>query len=152
MILFLINLFSISFLLNFVWEISQMGFYSTLGMGDVSDYGNFLRTHWEVSLKDALMVVSVYLIISLILKNCLPSGDVSQGQKWPLTWNSGWLILLLSLPAWQAVIEYYSVYIYGRWGYAEAMPLIYGIGIIPLLQMLVLPGAAVLLSRHLLKE
>ena len=139
---FLSHLFLISFLLNFVWEISQMGFYSTLGMGGVSDYGNFLRIHWQVSLKDALMVVLAYLMISLILRN----------WRWVLTWNSGWLILLLSLPAWQVIIEYYSVYVLGRWGYDRAMPLLFGIGAVPLLQMLVLPGAAVLLSRHLLKE
>ncbi len=135
---FLVNLFSISFLLNFTWEISQMGFYSTLGMGDISDYWNFVLIHWEVSLKDALMVVAIYLLIGAILKN----------SAWAKVWNSGWLMLWLALPFWQAVIEYYSVHIYGRWGYADSMPLLFGIGLLPILQMAILPSVAILLSRH----
>ena len=151
MLRFLLNLFFVSFLLNFVWEISQMGFYSTLGMGSISDYRSFILTHWEVSLKDALMVVAMYLVIGVILRNCLPTRDVPKGQNWALTWNSGWLILLISLPIWQVIIEYYSVYIYGRWSYAEAMPLVFGIGAVPIIQMLILPSIAVLLSRRLIK-
>lgn len=118
-----------------------MRFYSPLGMGDVSDYWNFVSIHWQVSLRDALMVVLGYLVIGAILRS----------WNWVRNWNLGWLILLVSLPAWQAIIEYYSVYVYGRWGYAAAMPLVSGIGVLPLLQMLILPGFAMLLSRHLLK-
>ncbi len=138
---FLLNLFFISFLLNFVWEISQMGFYSALGMGDLSDYWNFVRIHWQVSLKDALMVVLAYLVIGFVLRN----------WSWPASFNRGWIVLLAVLPLWQAVVEYYSVYIYGRWGYAESMPLLFGIGLLPILQMLILPSAAILLSRYLLQ-
>lgn len=140
MLKFLLNLFFISFLLNFTWEISQMGFYSNLGMGDISDYWNFVMIHWQVSLKDALMVVLVYLVIGMILRNWF----------WAKNWNSGWAILIITLPVWQAIIEYYSVYIYGRWGYAESMQLILGIGLLPILQMLILPSLSILLSRHLL--
>lgn len=142
MFLFLINLFGVSFLMNFVWEISQMGFYGNSGMGDISDYIIFLQIHWQVSLKDALMVVLAYLAIGLILKN----------WKWVNGWNMGWVILLVSLPVWQAIVEYYSVHIYGRWSYGGMMPLIFGIGALPLLQMLILPGISLLMSRHLLKE
>lgn len=117
-----------------------MGFYSPLGMGDVSDYWNFVLIHWQVSLKDALMVVLIYLVIGMFLRN----------GSWAKIGNVGWAVLIVALPVWQAVIEYYSVYIYGRWGYAESMPLIYGIGLLPILQMLILPSIAILLSRHLL--
>ena len=141
MLRFLATLFFISFLLNFTWEISQMGFYSTLGMGDISDYWNFVLIHWQVSLKDALMVVLVCLAIGLIFRD-LP---------WFKNINKKW-ILLLALPIWQAVIEYYSVYVYGRWGYAESMPLISGIGLLPILQMLILPSIAILLSRGVFSD
>ncbi len=137
MLRFISKLFLFSFLLNFVWEISQMGFYSTLGMGDISDYRNFVLIHWQVSLKDALMVALVYLMIGMIMRN----------WEWPGRFNFGWAILLVSLPAWQAIVEYYSVHIYGRWGYAESMPLISGIGLLPILQMLILPSLAILLAR-----
>ena len=115
-----------------------MGFYSTLGMGNLSDYWNFVRIHWSVSLKDALMVVLVYLAIGFILRN----------WSWPAGHNRGWVMLVVALPLWQAILEYYSVYVYGRWGYAESMPLLFGIGLLPVLQMLILPSIAILLSRH----
>lgn len=136
MLKFIIKLFFISFLLNFVWEISQMGFYSALGMGNVSDYWNFVLIHWQVSLKDALMVVFAYLAIGAILRN----------WSWIKSLNSGWLMLLVALPFWQAVVEYYSVYFQHRWAYAETMPLLFSIGFLPILQMLILPSIAIFLS------
>ncbi|MDO8429978.1 MAG: hypothetical protein Q7S73_01255 [bacterium] len=144
---FLANLFFISFLLNFVWEISQMVFYSELGMGIRNNYIEFLKIHWAVSLKDALMIMSAYLIIGFLIRNCLPTGDVPKEQDWSKSFNLGWVMLWLLLPLWQAVIEYYSVYLYHRWAYAPAMPLIFGIGLLPILQMLILPSAAILLSK-----
>jgi len=137
---FLLSLFFISLLLNFAWEINQMGLFSEMGMGIRSDYWEFVKIHWEVSLKDALMVVVVYLAIGFLLRN----------WQWVKSFNSGWLIFLLALPLWQGVVEYYSVYVYGRWAYAEAMPLIFGIGLSPILQMLFLPSVAILFSRHYL--
>ena len=139
---FLANLFFISFLLNFVWEISQMPLFSEMGMGIRSDYLEFLRIHWEVTLKDALMVVVVYLVIGFLIRN----------WHWAKSFNSGWVILWLALPFWQAVIEYYSVYVFNRWAPAESMPLIFGIGLSPILQMLILPSLAILLSRHFLRD
>lgn len=133
---FLSKLFFISFLLNFVWEISQMGFFGPLGMGSLDNYNNFVKIHWEVSLKDALMVAVVYLLIGFLLRN----------WQWAKTFNSGWVMLWLVLPLWQAVVEYYSVYVYNRWAYAPSMPLLFGIGLLPILQMLILPTMAILLS------
>lgn len=117
-----------------------MGFYGPLGMGSLDNYNNFVKIHWEVSSKDALMVVVIYLAIGFLLRN----------WQWAKSFNRGWVILWVTLPLWQAVIEYYSVRIYNRWAYAEAMPLIFGIGLSPLLQMLILPSVAIFLSRYLL--
>jgi|SRR3989344_729496 len=133
---YIARLFFTSFLLNFVWEISQMPFYGETGMGLRDNYLEFLKIHWQVSLKDALMVVSVYLLIGFLLKN----------WEWPRGFNQGWTMLWISLPLWQVIIEYYSVYIVHRWAYAGMMPLIFGIGLLPILQMLILPTAAILFS------
>src|SRR3989338_8486004 len=135
---FLTKLFFISFLLNFVWEITQMPLYGEMGMGLRDNYLEFLKIHWEVSLKDALMVVVAYLLIGYLVKN----------WEWAKTFNHGWVLLWISLPLWQGIIEYYSVYIYFRWEYAESMPLIFAIGISPMLQMLILPSLAILLFRQ----
>ncbi|MBI4992376.1 MAG: hypothetical protein HZB99_04125 [Candidatus Harrisonbacteria bacterium] len=140
MIKFLLDLFFISSLLNFAWEISQMRFYSPLGMGSLDNYNDFVKIHWEVSLKDALVVVVAYLLIGFLIRN----------WQWVKTFNSGWIILSMALPLWQGIIEYYSVYMYSRWAYTGTMPLLFGIGLSPLLQMLILPSIAILLSRHYL--
>ncbi len=138
MIKFLSKIFFVSFLLNFLWEISQMGFYSEIGIGSVSNYNQFVKIHWLVSLKDALMVVLVISLISLILKNWL----------WTERVNKIWLWLLV-LPVWQGIIEYHAVYIAHRWAYLETMPLIFGIGLLPLLQMLILPAVAILIVNEI---
>lgn len=135
---FLLNLFFISFLLNFIWEISQMPLYGEMGMGICGNYSEFLKIHWQVSSKDALMVAAAYLAIGFLLRN----------WEWPKNFNKGWVLLWLALPIWQGIIEYYSVYLYHRWAYAQAMPLVFGIGLSPILQMLILPSLAILLSHY----
>jgi len=115
-----------------------MVFYSEIGMGIRDNYLEFLKIHWQVSLMDALMVVAVYLAIGFLLRN----------WEWAKTFNRGWLALWITLPLWQAIVEYYSVYFYSRWAYGELMPLIFGIGLLPILQMLILPSLAILISRN----
>ena len=117
-----------------------MSLFSEMGMGTRSNYWEFVRIHWEVTAKDALMVVTVYLIVGFLLRN----------WQWVKNLNRGWVVSWIALPLWQGIIEYYSVYIYSRWAYSETMPLLFGIGITPLLQMLILPSIAILLSRHYL--
>ncbi|HEY4500098.1 MAG TPA: hypothetical protein VJH70_03200 [Candidatus Paceibacterota bacterium] len=135
MIKVLLKIFFISFLLNFFWEVSQMGWYSDMGMGSLANYNQFVKIHWLVSTKDTLMVMLVISLISLIIKN----------WSWTERVNKIWLWLLV-LPIWQGIIEYHAVYIAHRWAYLDAMPLVYGIGLLPLLQMLILPPLAVFLS------
>ena len=117
-----------------------MSLYGEMGMGIRSDYWEFLKIHWEISLKDVLMVVVIYLVIGFLLRN----------WGWGKSFNRGWIMLWLALPLWQVVVEYYSVHLYGRWAYGELMPTVFGIGLSPILQMLILPSLAILLSRHFL--
>lgn len=116
---------------------TQLPLYSEMGLG-TRDYVEALKIHWDVTVKDALMVVAVFLAIGFLLRN----------WQWVKSFNRGWVMLWITLPLWQAVVEYYSVYLYHRWAYAEAMPLILGIGLSPILQMLILPSLAILLSRY----
>ncbi len=118
-----------------------MPHYLSMGLGDYSNLVNFIKIHWRVSLLDALIVVVAYVFISLVLRN----------RGWIKNMNSGWVILLIFLPLWQGIVEFYSVYILSRWAYASSMPLIFGIGILPLLQMLILPGIAIILAGRIVK-
>ena len=116
-----------------------MFLYSPVGMGSLDNYFVFLKIHWLVSIKDALMILVVYGLVSLLRWN----------WQWPQKWNWGWVVFLLALPLWQAAVEYHAVYLAGRWAYNELMPLIFGIGLSPILQMLILPSIAILISRHI---
>jgi len=44
--------------------------------------------------------------------------------------------------------EWYNVYRIGSWAYSDAMPLIFGIGLTPLLQWLVVPGVMLALIQR----
>jgi hypothetical protein len=51
--------------------------------------------------------------------------------------------------AYTAWSEWRNVYVAGNWGYTAGMPLLFGIGLSPLLQWLVLPPVTVLAHRWL---
>jgi len=138
-----------------------MPLYADMGLGIRSDYLEFLRIHWEVTAKDALMVVVVFLLIAVVLRNwnwakprVAGSPDQFALANWfrVKNWNKGWIMLWVALPLWQGIVEYYSIYVFYRWAPAEIMPLLFGIPVSPLLQMLILPSVAILLSRHLLRD
>ena len=52
----------------------------------------------------------------------------------------------MAFTAWS---EWYNVYRAGNWGYTASMPMIFGIGLSPLLQWLILPPAMVGAYRKL---
>lgn len=134
-------LFVQAFLLNFVWEVTQMPLYLSTGMGERDNYIRFLSIHWRVSLFDALTIIIAYLLVGLIMQNI----------RWGITKNKiAWSVFILGLLGWQILVEYLSVYVYHRWAYAASMPLVFGIGISPLFQMIFLGALVILFSRQAL--
>lgn len=139
---FLAALFAQSFLLNFIWEVTQMPLYLSTGMGEREEYLTFLNVHWTVSIFDAATVLAAYILIGAIRRNL----------RWGLASDErGWAFFVFGLLIWQILTEYLAVYVYHRWAYAPAMPLVFGIGVSPLAQMAVLGPLAIFLIRHLLK-
>ena len=117
-----------------------MIFFSELGMGSLADYGNFLKIHWIVSLKDAAMIIVLYIIVALINRNWHWGRHLYKKRLFPLLFLGG---------IWAIGIEYYHVVLNQDWAYINLMPLIpvLNIGLLPVLQMLILPAFAILLSR-----
>lgn len=137
---FYLYLLLFSFLLNFVWEVSQMPLFSSMdSYGNLENISSFVLIHWGTTLLDVAGILAVFSIIRFFKKN------------WPWTkgFNSGWAALLILLPAGQWIVEYYGVHVLHAWSYAPSMPLVFGVGILPLLQMLILPGASVLLVKKI---
>lgn len=60
---------------------------------------------------------------------------------WPASrpWMGG-VIVVLGAIAFTAWSEWYNVYRAGNWGYKAGMPMIFGIGLAPLLRWLILPA------------
>ena len=96
--------FLISFGLNLVWELSQMGLYV--------DMGSFPWCCLEATFWDALIITTVYFLMSRA--------------------NKITIVLLMFLIA--AFIENRAL-VEGRWAYNSYMPLVFGLGLSPLLQL-----------------
>ena len=120
-------LFVISVLLNFPWEVAQMPLY-------VED-GSWLEfaLHCVIpSLGDGLIVMLIFCV-----------GWAALGRSdW--TDQPGWAayaLMLITGFSIAVIVEWVGLYGLKRWSYTVSMPLLpgLGIGIVPVLQMLILP-------------
>jgi hypothetical protein len=72
------------------------------------------------------------------------AGIVLRRADWPASrpWTGGAIVVIgaIAFTSWS---EWYNVYRAGNWGYTASMPMIFGIGVSPLLQWIVLPPAMV---------
>jgi hypothetical protein len=75
---------------------------------------------------------------------------VLRRADWPASrpWVGGTIVVIGAI-AYTAWSEWQNVYRVGNWGYTAAMPLIFGIGLSPLLQWLILPPILVGVFRSL---
>ena len=120
-------IFVVAAAINFLWEVAQMPFYA--GQGSFFD----AAAHCVIpSLGDGIIVLMIYGIGWLFLRQ-------SDWSDRPGVW--GYMLMLLSGFILAMLIEWGAVYVLGRWSYAANMPLLpgLGIGVIPILQMLILP-------------
>lgn len=128
---------ALAFVLNLAWEIAQIRFYTIWTEEDR------LSVAWALlhcSLGDVLIALTMFALAGLVLRRA----------DWPEThpWAGGAIAVSGAL-AYTAWSEWYNVYRAGSWAYSASMPLLFGIGILPLLQWLILPAALVLVYRRL---
>ena len=141
---FLFLLFVVSVALNFGWEISQMSAYSFSGV-TLAGYQDFVKLHWIASIKDGLMVVGLYVLVAIFVRNA----------AWGKRFSNQRLIFLVSFGfMWAVAVEYNAVIVKHLWAYGKAMPVLPGlnVGVWPVLQMMVLPVVAIFLVRKNLSE
>lgn len=120
----LLRLFIAAFFLNGVWEHAHLILYECA----FKPYIEIAAMMWQAIFADALIAVLIYLICVHLFK----------GRLW--SW-----IVVGALVAFG--LEWYSVMITHRWAYNAWMPTLFGIGITPLLQMMVLPALASSFAR-----
>ena len=128
---------ALAFALNLAWEIAQVSLYTIWAEADA------LTVSWSLlhcTLGDVLIALALFALAGLALRRA----------DWPVSrpWTGGAMFVIGAM-AYTAWSEWYNVYRAGSWGYAASMPLIFGIGLSPLLQWLILPPVVVLAYRTL---
>ena len=128
---------AIAFVLNLAWEIAHVGLYTIWMEADGP------RIAWAVlhcSLGDVVIALAMFALAGIVLWRA----------DWPVSrpWAGG-AIVVIGAMAYTVWSEWFNVYRAGNWGYAAAMPLIFGIGLSPLLQWLILPPMMVGAYRRL---
>jgi hypothetical protein len=134
----LLFLISLTFVLNLVWENSQAFLYK--------GYENFWQ-HFEpcfiASFGDILIVGVLYLLVSVILRDFY----------WFFNIQKKHLILLSCLGGLIAVVIEWWALITLRWEYGlmPAIPIL-GVGVLPVLQMIIIPPITFLIAGLLFKK
>jgi hypothetical protein len=128
---------ALAFVLNLAWEIAQVRLYTLWAEADR------LSIAWALlhcTLGDVLIALALFALAAMVLRRA----------DWPASrpWTGGVIVVVgaLAFTAWS---EWYNVYRAGSWDYTASMPTIFGIGLSPLLQWLILPPVLVLAHRTL---
>lgn len=123
------------FLVNFLWEISQMFLYRD----HTTNFWDFISVHIKASLGDVIIFFIIYLLGALIFQN----------KKWFLEKNIYKYFIASFLGfALAILIERYAL-ITNRWAYNDLMPIIpiLNVGLSPILQMIFLPLVTILFAK-----
>ena len=126
-----------AFVLNLGWEVAQLPLYTIFAVGTPKEIV-FAIAH--CTLGDVLIAVSSFVVGLIATRR----GD------WPMSRPllGGAAAMLFGL-AYTAFSEWQNVYQAGSWSYASAMPLLFGIGLAPLLQWIVVPTVCIAGLRRL---
>lgn len=122
--------------LNLAWEVAQLPLYTLFSSGTSREIA-FSIAHCTVG--DVLIAVACFTVASVATRRA----------DWPVTQPliGGAIALLLGL-GYTAVSEWWNVYRAGNWSYAPAMPLLFGLGLAPLLQWIVIPTLGITWLRR----
>ena len=128
---------ALAFVLNLVWEIAQVRLYTIWAAADG------MSVAWALlhcTLGDVMIALVMFALAGVVLWRA----------DWPASrpWTGG-AIVVIGAMAFTAWSEWYNVYRVGNWGYTASMPMIFGIGLSPLLQWLILPPVIVVAYRML---
>jgi len=122
---------ALAFVLHLTWEIAQVRLYTIWAAADG------MSIAWSLlhcTLGDVMIALAMFALAGILLRRV----DWPASRPWP-----GGAIVVIGTMAFTAWSEWYNVYRAGNWGYAASMPMIFGIGLSPLLQWLLLPPAMV---------
>ncbi len=126
----------LALVLHLLWEIGQLPFYTLWQKAEAWRIALYVL---HCVLGDVVIATLAYLAVALTCRR----------MNWPRKrlWAGGTMLVVLGL-GYTVYSEWYNVYRIGSWIYSDAMPLIVGIGLTPLLQWLVVPSVMLTLIQH----
>jgi hypothetical protein len=129
---------ALAFILNLLWEIGHVRLY-TLWME--ADALRIAGSVLHCTLGDVIIALALFALAGIVLERA----------DWPVSrpWAGGAIVVIGAI-TFTALSEWYNVYRTGAWGYTRDMPTIYGIGLSPLLQWLIVPPVLVVVHGALL--
>lgn len=131
--MFAIRIWSIAFILNAIWELLHARLYTVGGLPVE------MPRLFQSIFFDAWIIFGLYALLAFLLRN----------REWYRQAKMKHLILLALLGAVIAIsVETHAVYIAHRWEYRSIMPTVMGIGLSPLLQMMILPPLTMALASR----
>ena len=131
---------ALAFSLNLAWEIAHVRLYTLWTEAAGLDVA-WALLHCTVG--DVLIALGAFLLTAIVL------GRID----WPLSRPvAGTILVVASSMAYTSWSEWYNVYRVGSWRYTELMPTIFGIGLSPLLQWLILPIVMVIAYRRICEK
>ena len=125
------------FVLNLMWEIVHVRLYTIWAEADG------MSVTWALlhcSLGDVVIALAMFAVAGIVLGRA----------DWPASrpWTGGAIVVIgaMTFTAWS---EWFNVHRAGNWSYTASMPMIFGIGLSPLMQWLILPPVMVGAYRKL---
>ncbi len=122
MLVVLLKIFVVSFLLNVIWEFSHCLLYKTCWKMKWRALTGLLL---KMSVKDGVWISIFYLISYMMF------GSLNPLDNWMQVWVFAGIALIFAF-----IDETISVNM-NRWEYGPKMPLVYGVGLTPLLELAV---------------
>lgn len=117
----------LAFVLNGFWEVAQLPLYT---LWQDTDRGRVVSYVLHCIAGDVLIATVLFLLAAAMFRDF----------AWPVRrpWRGGLIVVAGGL-VYTGFSEWYNVYQARAWAYAGSMPLVFGIGLTPLLQWLVVP-------------
>ncbi len=127
----------LALVLNLVWEIAHVRLYT---LWDTADRMTIAWSVLHCSLGDVVIALSLFALAGIALRL----------KDWPVFRPiAGGTIVVIGALAFTVWSEWFNVYKIGSWAYTVNMPMIFGIGLSPLLQWLLLPPLMTIAYRAL---
>jgi hypothetical protein len=122
--------------LHLAWEIGQLPFYTLWEEREIWRIALYVM---HCVLGDVMIATLTYLAVALAWR------QLNWLRQRP--WAGGMMLITMGM-GYAVFSEWYNVYRIESWAYSDAMPLVFGVGITPLMQWLVVPGVMLVLIKR----